>query len=108
ARRRNADVTAARESRPRQKSFWRRSRLRCRFFAMRETPGTLVRSLLWLVLTACGSSGGSGGDLVSIDVEPANATLTYTGSPVSVDYKAIGHFADGSTAELPDAVFSLD
>lgn len=75
---------------------------------MRETLGTLVRSFVWLVLAACGSTGGGDGELVSIDVEPANATLTYTGSPVSLDYKAIGHFADGSTAELPDAVFSLD
>jgi hypothetical protein len=75
---------------------------------MRETLGTLVRSFVWLVLAACGSSGGGDGELVSIDVEPANATLAYTGSPVSLDYHAIGHFADGSTAELPDAVFSLD
>jgi hypothetical protein len=61
------------------------------------------------VIAACGPGGDDGnGDLVSIDVEPANATLTFTGSPVSLDYHAIGHFKDGSTAELPDAVFSLD
>jgi mono/diheme cytochrome c family protein len=62
-----------------------------------------------LVLVACGPSGNSGeGELVSIDVEPPNATLTYTGTPVALDYKAIGHFKDGSTAELTDAVFTLD
>jgi hypothetical protein len=45
---------------------------------------------------------------MSIDVEPANATLTYTGAPLTLDYTAIGHFADGHTAPLPDAVFALD
>ena len=75
---------------------------------MRETLGALVRPFVLCLLVACGPSGGGDGDLVSIDVEPANATLAYTGAPVSLDYHAIGHFADGSTAELPDAVFSLD
>jgi len=72
-------------------------------------PRVIVRSFIFVVLAACGpSSGGGNGDLVSIDVEPANAMLTYTGTPVALDYHAIGHFKDGSTADLPDAVFSLD
>ena len=75
---------------------------------MRETLGALVRPFVLCLLVACGPSGSGDGELVSIDVEPANATLAYTGAPVSLDYHAIGHFADGSTAELPDAVFSLD
>src|SRR5687768_4990825 len=79
------------------------------FAAMRDSLRAVVRSFVLVVLAACGPSSGSGdGELVSIEVEPANATLTYTGSPVSLDYRAIGHFKDGSTAELPDAVFSLD
>lgn len=75
---------------------------------MRARSSAVVRAFVFCVLAACGPSGGGGGDLVSIEVEPANATLTSTGSPVSQDYRAIGHFADGSTAELPDATFSLD
>jgi hypothetical protein len=46
--------------------------------------------------------------LLSIEVEPPNATLTVTDSPVSLDYKAMGHYEDGTIAELPDATFSLD
>ena len=45
---------------------------------------------------------------MSLDVEPANATLTYTGSPLTLDYTVIGHYADGHTAPIPDAVFALD
>jgi hypothetical protein len=80
---------------------------------MRESLRAIVRPLVVCVLAcgvvACGpDSDGGNGELVSIEVEPANATLTYTGTPVSLDYRAIGHFKDGSTAELPDAVFSLD
>lgn len=76
---------------------------------MRDSLCAVVRPLVCLVLVACGpDGGGAAGELVSIDVEPPNATLTYTGTPVSLDYKAIGHFKDGSTAELTDAVFTLD
>ncbi len=60
-----------------------------------------------LVFSACGSSKDAK-DLVSIDIEPANATLTYTGAPLTLDYTAIGHYADGHMAPIPDAVFSLD
>ncbi len=76
---------------------------------MRDSLRAIARPFVLVMLVACGPDGSSGdGDLVSIEVEPANATLTYTGTPVSLDYKAIGHYADGSTRELPDAVFSLD
>ncbi len=76
---------------------------------MRESLRAVVGSFVFFVIAACGpNSGGGDGELVSIDIEPANATLTYTGTPMSLEYKAIGHFKDGSTAELPDATFSLD
>lgn len=76
---------------------------------MRDSLRAIARPFVLVVLVACGPDGSSGdGDLVSIEVEPANATLTYTGMPVSLDYKAIGHYADGSTREIPDAVFALD
>ncbi len=45
---------------------------------------------------------------MTIDVEPANATLTYSGTPLTLGYTAIGHYADGHTAPIPDAVFALD
>ena len=62
-----------------------------------------------ILLVACGPSVQDPSlELTSLDIEPANATLTYTGTPVSLDYKAIGHYADGHTAEVPDATFSLD
>jgi hypothetical protein len=79
------------------------------FAAMRDSLRAVVRPFVFCLLAACGPDGSHGsGELLSIDVEPANATLTYTGTPVSLDYRAIGHFKDGTTAELPDAVFSLD
>ena len=63
-----------------------------------------------LVFCACGPSQSKDKyeGLMSIDVEPANATITYAGMPVTLDYKAIGHYEDGSTKEIPDAVFGLD
>jgi hypothetical protein len=82
---------------------------------MRATFGATVRQLVGLVLVlvqfGCGGTdkpGGDHGELLSIEVEPANATLTYTGTPVVQVYRAIGRFADGTEHELPDAVFSLD
>src|SRR6476620_7629111 len=76
---------------------------------MRDTRRACVCSLVLLLAAACGPDGSSGsGDLVSIDIEPANATLTFTGTSVSQDYRAIGHYADGSSGALDKAVFSLD
>lgn len=45
---------------------------------------------------------------MSITVEPENATLQYQGTPLTLDYQAIGHYADGHEAPIPDAVFALD
>lgn len=77
---------------------------------MRESLRAIARPFVLLVLVACGPSGGDDdhGGLVSLEVEPANATLTYTGTPVSLDYKAIGTYADGTKAEVTDATFALD
>ncbi|HEY5947210.1 MAG TPA: hypothetical protein VIV40_17020 [Kofleriaceae bacterium] len=77
---------------------------------MRDSLRAIVRPLVLCVLVAaCGPSGdGHDGDIVSLEVQPANATLTFTGTPVSLDYHAIAHYADGSTAEVSDAVFTLD
>ncbi|NVB85053.1 MAG: hypothetical protein HOV81_42190 [Kofleriaceae bacterium] len=75
---------------------------------MRDSLRAVVASWVFFALAACGPGGGSDGDLVSIEIEPANATLEYTGTPLTLDYHAIGHFADGSTAELTDATFTLD
>ena len=62
-----------------------------------------------LVITACGpSSKDPAKDLMSISVEPANATLEYQGTPLTQSYQAIGHYADGHDAPVPDAVFALD
>jgi hypothetical protein len=64
----------------------------------------------FLVICGCGPSHTKDKDegLMSIAIEPANATITYAGTPVTLDYKAIGHFEDGSMKEIPDAVFALD
>jgi hypothetical protein len=77
---------------------------------MRDSLRAIVHSSIFVALVACGPSSGddSHGELVSIEVQPPNATLTFTDAPVSLDYKAIGTYEDGSTAELPDAVFTLD
>ena len=57
----------------------------------------------------CGpTSKNPEGELLSIEVSPPNATLTWTGAPLSQAYTAIGTFEDGSTAELSDVTFSLD
>lgn len=46
--------------------------------------------------------------LTSLEIQPANATLTYTGTPVTLDYTAIGTYADGHTAEVTGVAWSLD
>lgn len=63
-------------------------------------------------------SGGTGGgstidastaDLESITVEPASAALVSTnGSTPTQQFKAIGHYKGGGTAELSNANFDLD
>lgn len=69
----------------------------------------VVRLFMFSWLVACGpSSGGDDAEPVSIEVQPANETLMYTGAPLSLDYHAIGTFADGSTKELTNATFTLD
>ena len=51
---------------------------------MRDSVWAAVRSCAVVVIAACGSGGGDGNEnLVSIDVEPANATLTFTGRGVT-------------------------
>lgn len=69
--------------------------------------------VLFVGVAACGTKHTGGGDdqsdgLVSIDVLPANATVTYTGSPVTLAYTALGHYDDGHTAPLATAAFGLD
>ena len=62
-----------------------------------------------IAASGCGPrSTNTSGDLLSIDVSPANATLTWTGAPLSQSYTATGTYEDGSTAVLADVVFSLD
>jgi len=62
-----------------------------------------------LAIAACGpSTKDPAKDLMSISVEPENATLDYKGTPLTLDYQAIGHYADGHEAPIPDAVFALD
>ena len=62
-----------------------------------------------LAFCACGPAVKDPSDgLMSIDVTPENQTLTYMGSPITVDYQAIGHYDDGHTEVLPDATFALD
>jgi mono/diheme cytochrome c family protein len=82
-----------------------------RFAAMRDSLRAIVRSFVLLLpmYVACGPGGGGDhGELLSIEIEPADATLTFTGTPVSLGYKAIGTYEDGTKAELADAAFALD
>ena len=64
-----------------------------------------------LGLVGCGVHHG-GDDpaqgLVSIDVLPADGVITYTGTPASLAYTALGHYDDGHTETLAGATFSLD
>lgn len=67
--------------------------------------------VLLTAMMACGPSAG-GGDansaLQAIEVQPANATVLYTGTAPPLDYTAIGHYVDGHTEALANVVFSLD
>src|SRR3569623_1684486 len=70
---------------------------------------TLATAVVATLLLCCGPSSTGTKDPDSIEVPPANATLTMGstgGAPI--DYVAIGHFADGHTEMLPDATFALD
>jgi len=63
------------------------------------------------LIAACGptSSGDDAEGLMQIEVLPADATIVWDNAAAPpVGYTAIGHYADGHTAELVDAVFSLD
>ncbi|MEO8549174.1 MAG: hypothetical protein ABI678_04355 [Kofleriaceae bacterium] len=71
----------------------------------------LITGVAALWIAGCGpSSGGHGDDPQSIEVTPANATITIANgvNAPSIDYVAIGHYADGHTETLDDATFSLD
>ncbi len=71
-------------------------------------------STLALGAAGCGPSSGRGKmpvmTLMSIEVQPANATVAIDdsnpGTPIG--YTAIGHYANGTTQPLADAVFALD
>ncbi|CAN5796217.1 hypothetical protein BH11MYX2_BH11MYX2_10440 [soil metagenome] len=73
-----------------------------------------VRDLVAFVVVSfaagCGASESSNphGQLMSIDVQPANEMVAYTGTPSSIDYTATGHYADGTDQPLPDATWTLD
>ncbi|MCU1280092.1 MAG: hypothetical protein JWM53_3638, partial [bacterium] len=68
-----------------------------------------------LGLAGCGPSSGrgnppGGATLASIEVLPADATIAIAngagGAPIG--YTAIGHFSDGKSQPITDAVFTLD
>ncbi|MBV8756543.1 MAG: PD40 domain-containing protein [Deltaproteobacteria bacterium] len=61
-----------------------------------------------VVFAACGPSSNETQGLVSIEVQPANATITLPSGVMPVDYTAIGHYKDGHTHVLSDATFALD
>lgn len=77
---------------------------------MRALLRTTVHVVVLLAFAACGprTTSDPSEELMSIEIEPANATIAYTGTPAGLDYVAIGTFADGHTEELADATFSLD
>lgn len=77
--------------------------------------GAIVATMMRVIATAvvlgaaCGPNSNETQGLVSIEVQPANATITLpAGAAMPVDYTAIGHYADGHTHVLKDAMFSLD
>ena len=45
---------------------------------------------------------------MSLEIEPANVTLDYTGAPLSQVYTAYGTYEDGTRAPVADAAFGLD
>jgi hypothetical protein len=73
----------------------------------------MMRTRALLVVATLASCGPSGSDpsteLQTIEVQPANATvMVETGASQPVDYTAIGHYIDGHTEALSDALFALD
>ena len=60
-------------------------------------------------LMACApNSGNDTNRLEAIEVQPANATVLYTGTAQPLEYTAIGHYIDGHTEALAGVVFALD
>ena len=76
--------------------------------------------LFWIVLgglaiAGCGPNTGRGSTpvgatLMSIEVQPPDATVAIDNGSgnAPIGYSAIGHFSDGSSQPLGDAVFALD
>src|SRR5262249_20651788 len=67
----------------------------------------LLRIFMLCAVAGCGPSVQEPA-LTSIEIMPADAMLAYEGTPLTLDYTAMGTFADGHRAPIPDAVFSLD
>jgi hypothetical protein len=74
----------------------------------------LALALVLVAATGCGPTNGRGGKpgsatVKSIDVLPADATIAVDSTaPAPLGYTAVGHFSDGHTETLGDAVFTLD
>lgn len=75
----------------------------------------LALPLFILAIAGCGPTNGRGGNpgmatVKSIDVTPADATIAVDNgaTPTPLGYTAVGHFSDGHTETLGDAVFTLD
>ena len=72
--------------------------------------------VLLVAAAGCGPSTGRGNGpggnptLMSIEVQPADATIAIDNGNgnAPIAYSAIGHFSDGKTQPLGDAVFALD
>jgi hypothetical protein len=62
------------------------------------------------LLAACGGpkDDGNHGELLSLEVEPANEVIEWTGGSVTLDYTAIGRWEDGTVGPVANAVFTLD
>ncbi|HXU68753.1 MAG TPA: hypothetical protein VN947_05465 [Polyangia bacterium] len=76
----------------------------------------LLSIALLAAVAGCGPHSGHGTNnpggsaLMSIEVQPANATIAIDNGSgnAPIGYTAIGHFANGTMQPLADAVFSLD
>ncbi|HEY4178553.1 MAG TPA: hypothetical protein VGM90_17015 [Kofleriaceae bacterium] len=70
----------------------------------------LVAFAVVSIAAGCGASESSNphGQLMSIDVQPANEMVEYTGTPSTIDYTAVGHYADGADVPLDGATWTLD
>ncbi len=76
---------------------------------MMRILATGVVAALWASVGCGPSASGQTAGLQSIEVQPPNATVTYTSSGgAPVDYVAIGHYDDGRTEPLADVSFTLD